>query len=191
MPQVTGDKCVIDGVLYDTVQGAVVAGAQQLAFFANPLNAPLTAVANKTFADTNLTQVGRLEMENTFEIKAISFAIRDTASGAAAVTLADYRAIYRTGHLNLLFGSTTFYHAPLAWFPPATMESQYFSNIAAAATEFKSTHGVGAYQNQLWLEYPIMIQNQESFSVIVEVTGLAAVTDLTVMLSGTLTRPVR
>lgn len=176
--------------IYDTLQLAAVAG-QTVSFFAVPLNGPLTGAINKTYAHTNLTQAGRLEKGVELEIQGISFSIRPTIAAGTAVTLVDYRAIYEASHINLLIGQVSVLRLPLHAIPPANSENQYFSNIAAAATEFASNHGVGSIGNILRID-PITLEAQESIQCDLVVGGtVAAVTNISMFLWGRMTRPVR
>lgn len=177
--------------IYDTVQLAAVAG-QMANFFSIPLNGALTAAANKTYAHTNLIQAGRLEKEIEMVIVGMTLAVRDTASGGARYTLADYLIIYDTAHINLLIGGVSFLHIPAMRCPAGVGETQYFSNITPAATEYKVNHGLSSVVNVYRFDNPLVLEDQESIQVELRVDGtIAAVTDVTLFLEGTQRRPVR
>jgi hypothetical protein len=177
--------------VYDTMQLAAAAG-QTVSFFSVPLNGVLAGAALKTYAHTNLVQAGRLEKGLELTIRGITLFVRDTASGGARVTLADYLAIYDTGHINLLMGQVSFLRIPAYLLPPGGAEVNYFSNIAAAATEYKATHGLGSFMNRFVLDSPLVLEEQESIQVDLFVGGTpAAVTDVSIVLWGDMLRPVR
>jgi len=178
--------------IYDTVQAAAAAG-QVLSFFTNPLNGVMAGAVLKTYADTNMIQAGRLEKGLQLEITHISVSLRDTATGGARVTLADYLVFYNSAHVNLLIGQTSFLHLPVKHIGSAGEETQYFSNIAAAATEYKVNHGLGSVMNRFPLApNELILEDQESIEVQITIGGtLAAVTDVTCTLWGNLIRPVR
>jgi len=177
--------------LYDTVQLAAVAG-QMANFFSIPLNGALTAAANKTYAHTNLIQAGRLEKGVEMVIEGMAMGVRDTASGGARYTLADYLVIYDTGHLNLLIGGVSFTHLMCAACPAGVLETQYFSNIAAAATEYKVNHGLSSVANVHKFLNPLVLEEQESIQVELRIDGtIAAVTDVSLIFYGYQRAPVR
>jgi len=184
-----GVENVIDQCYYDTVQLAAAAGTTGM--FLVPLGGALTAAAAKTYAHTNLTQAGRLEKGINLTIKALSMSIRDTASGGAAPTLADYRVIYNSGHINLQIGQVSVFRLPIIALPAGPCENQYFSNIAAAATEFKNNHGLGAFGNRYMLDKPLVLEENGAIQVDGTIAAIAAVTDVTFFLWGEATRPVR
>jgi len=186
-----GIENVITQPIYDTVQLAAVGGGVAN-FFAIPLNGALTAAANKTFAHTNLIQAGRLEKGIEMTITGLSLSVRDTASGGARVTLADYLIVYDTGHLNLMIGGVSFARLSATLTPAGAAEVQYFSNIAAAATEYKMGHGLSTVSNYYRIDKPLILEDQESIQVDLTVGGvIAAVTDVMLVLYGSQTRPVR
>jgi len=177
--------------IYDTVQLAAAVG-QTANFFSVPLNGVLAGAVNKTYAHTNLIQAGRLEKGINMIIEGFTLAVRDTATGGARVTLADYLVIYDTGHLNFLIGNVSFNHLPCILVPAGAGETQYFSNIAAAATEYKINHGLSSVANMYRLNSPIILEDQESIQFDLFIGGtIAAVTDVTITLWGEQTRPVR
>jgi len=177
--------------IYDTIQGAVAA-AQILNFFSIGLNGALTAAANKTYAHTNLVQAGRLEKGLELTITGMAAHIRDTASGGARVTLADYLAVYNETWVDLLIGTVSFLKLPLYQIAPGPAEINYSSNIAAAATEYKATKGLGSAMNVFRFENPLVLEDQETIQVDMHIEdAVAAVTDVSVILYGNLTRPIR
>jgi len=177
--------------IYDTVQLAAVAG-QVANFFSVPLNGALTAAAKKTYAHTNLIKAGSLEKDIQMVLRSMTLVVRDTASGGARYTLADYLIIYDTGHLNLLIGGVSFLHLPCIGCPAGAGETQYFSNIAAAATEYKVNHGLSSVVNTYKFENPLVLEDQESIQVELRIDGtIAAVTDVSLFIFGDQVRPVR
>ncbi len=178
--------------LYDTVQLAVAAVAQTASFFVVPLNGILAGVFVKTYSHTNLVQAGRLEKGIELTIKGISFFVRDVATDGAVVSFADYLSVYNISHLNLLIGQQSFFRMTLPEIAPAAAEINYFSNIAPAPTEFKATKGIGTVRNYFPIDNHLVLEDQESIQVDVEVeSAIVAVTDITLMLHGDMTRPVR
>lgn len=178
--------------VYDTVQLAVAAGAQQVTFFAVPLNGVLAGAALKTYAHTNLIQAGRLEKGLELVITGLSFYIRNIAAGGAAPSLVDSFAIYDHTSINLEIGQKSFLRCLASEIPSGGASLNYFSNIVAAATEFKVNHGLGAHRNIFKFEHPLILEDQESISVVATVnSAIAAVTDIVFVLWGQLTRPVR
>lgn len=190
MARIVGVENLISQHLYDTVQLAAVAG-QTVSFFSVPLNGVLAGAALKTYAHTNLVQAGRLEVGTELTIEAISFSVKPTVAAGTAVSLADFRAIYQASHINVQIGGVSFLRASLIDLPPANAETQYYSNIAAAATEFQSNHGLGSIHNRMAIQ-PIVLEAQETILVDLFVGGtVAAVTDVKFNLWGKMTRPVR
>ncbi len=178
--------------IYDTVQLPIAAVAQTASFFVVPLNGILAGAVVKTYSHTNLVQAGRLEKGLELTIKGISFFVRDTATGGAVVSFADYLSVYNISHLNLLIGQQSFFRMTLPHIAPAAAEINYFSNIVAAATEFKAWKGIGTVKNYFPLDNPLVLEDQESIQVDVEIeSAIVAVTDITLMLHGDMTRPVR
>lgn len=178
--------------IYDTVQLAVAAGAQQVTFFAVPLNGVLAGAVLKTYAHTNLIQAGRLEKGLEITITGLSFYVRNIAAGGAAPSLVDTFAIYDHTDVNLQIGQTTFLRCVASEIPSGGASLNYFSNIAPAATEFKVTHGLSAHRNIFALAHPLILEDQESISVVCTVNAaIVAVTDIVFVLWGQLTRPVR
>ena len=175
--------------VYDTVQLPAAAGVEQ--YFTVPNGGALTAVANKTYAHTNMIQAGRLEAGVSLRITGISAFVRDLASGAAVPTYADYITLYNTSFINVLISQVSMLRVPLYLIPSGTAELQYFSNIAAAATEFHVNHGLGSVNNvyDLGNNYLDLAAGQ---GIVVELThaALAAVTDMTIVLHGIMNRNV-
>lgn len=177
--------------LYDTVQ--LPAAANPVANFFNiPLGGLLAAGVAKTLADTNLVQGNQLEEGWSFVIKALSMHIRDTAAGGARVTLVDYDLLYNRSFIQFDKSQQWWLRLPTALIPPGPGEFNYFSNIAAAATEYKATKGLGSIGNRFVLDDPIYLKSQEHFQVTLTVAGTpGAVTDVTLVLWGDLTRNVQ
>lgn len=186
-----GVKNQIDQPVYDTVQLAAVAG-QTVNFFQIPLGGIIAGAVLKNYGHTNMVQAGRLEKGLELTIKAVSLHVKETAVGGARVTFANYTAIYNNSFIRLNIGQVSFLDVYAQAVPPASCEVDYFSNIAAAATEFKSTHGAGSYFNKFVLDNPLVLEDQESIGVQLTLADtLAAVTDVMVILWGSMTRPVR
>lgn len=182
----------LDQPVYDTIRLAVAAGGQTVSFFRIPFGGLLAAGIVKGYHDTNMMQAGSLEKGLTLSVKAMSFNVLDTAAGAARVSLVDYLNIMNSGHLNVLVGQVTVLRCPVVLMPPGPAETNYFSNIAPAATEFKSTHGAIAGSNKFWLDNPFTLEENEAIQVDLQVPGaVAAVTDVQFYFWGDLVRPVR
>lgn len=178
--------------IYDTVQLAAGAG-QTVRFYAVPLGGIIAGAVAKTNAHTNLVQAGRLQKGWTMEITGFSFFVRNLAEGGAAVSKVDYDIIFDYGFYELQIGQVEFSTLPILSIPNAGAETQYFSNIAAAVTEFKMNHGLASVMNRFPLDDNILIlEDQESIEVQLTIPGtIVAVTDVTFMLWGYVTRPVR
>ncbi len=188
--QVLGAKNLITQPIYDTVQLAAAAGAYN--FFAVPMGGILAGAVVKTYAHTNLVQAGRLEKGIDMTITAVSMYLRNTATGGAIVSMVDYETFYNNSDINVQIGQVSFLRLPAQEVPPGVGETQLFSNITPAATEFKMNHGTSNIFNTYKLENPLVLEDQESIAVTVTVgTALAAVTDLTIVMHGQQTRPVR
>jgi hypothetical protein len=176
--------------IYDTVQLAAVAG-QTVSFFQVPVGGVLAGAVLKTYAHTNLTRAGSLSKGIVMEITGLSFAIKPTIAAGTAITLVDYRAIYQASHLNLMINNTTLFRIALNLTAPANAENQYFSNIAAAATEFQSNHGLGASSNYYKFDYPLGLEDLMNIQVDLFVGGtVAAVNDVMLVLWGTQEQPI-
>ena len=188
--RVLGVENLLTQPVYDTVQCAAVAG-QTVSFFSTPLNGVLAGAVLKTYAHTNIIQAGRLEVGIELQIESISLSIKPTIAAGTAVTLVDYRALYQATHLNFQIGQVSFLRIPAFFLPAANSENQYQSNIAAAATEFSSNHGLGSINNRFAIQ-PVVLEPQETIQVDMFVGGtLAAVMDVCLVLWGRITRPVR
>jgi len=190
VPRFTGDSYILSQPLYDTVQLAVAA-AQVVRFFQIPLGGLLVAGAAKTYAHTNMVQAGVLERGIDFEITGLSMYARELAKAGVQPSLVDMQSI-SSGHINLELGQVSYERLPTAMVPAGGAELQYFSNIAPAVTEFHVNRGITAVSNRFHLTNPIRIQEQEAISVTIDLdTAIAAVTDVTFVLWGNMTRPVR
>jgi hypothetical protein len=186
-----GVKNQIDQPIYDTVQLAAVAG-QTVNLFVVPFGGIIAGAVVKNYSHTNLIQAGRLEKGLELTIKAVSLHVKETAVGGARVTFADYTAVFNNSFLRLNIGQVSFLDTYLQAVPPACCEVDYYSNIGAAVTEFKPTHGVGSWHNRFMLDNPLILEDQESISVQLTLADtIAAVTDVMVILWGSMTRPVR
>lgn len=188
--RLAGVENLLTQPIYDTVQLAAGAG-QTVSFFSVPLNGVLAGAVLKTYAHTNLVQAGRLEKGVELTIEAVSFSIRESIAAGTRVTKADYVGIMQASHLNFTIGDTTFLRLPLHSLPPGNSENQYFSNIAAAATEFQNNHGVGSIHNRMPIS-PVVLEEMETIRVDLFVGyTVVAVTDVSLILWGKMTRPVR
>lgn len=186
-----GVSNVLDQPLYDTIQ--LAASANQVAsFFSIPFGGALTGAINKSYLHTNLIQAAQLEKAVSFEIKALSFIIKNEIAAGTAVEWADYTMIYNTSWLEVLIGQQWFLKLPLTQLPPGPGETQYRSNITAASTEFKAFKGDGSFFNRFVLNNPLVLEDQESFQVDLHVEGTpSAVTDCMMVLWGNYSRPTR
>jgi hypothetical protein len=189
-PFIPGESYEYTQPLYDTMQLAAAAGPQTYNFFSTPLGGALVAGVPKGYQHTNMIQAGVLEKGHRFVIEGISMYVRETAQAGTFVTLADYRVLMG-GHVLLQITQREFLRVPSAKIPAGGAELIYFSNIAPAVTEFKLNHGISANQNVFWLKKTIPLEDQQAFNVVLTIPGtIAAVTDVTIMLEGTLFRPV-
>lgn len=185
MARYPGEKYQFDQPLYDTVQLAAVA-TQTVQFFAVPLGGILAGAVAKTFAHTNLTLAGVLERGITMRVTGYSLALRETAQGGAAPTLADARAV-SIGSVNFTLGQVTYYRAATAMIPNGGSEL-YLNDTATVHVG----RGISSWQNRIHLTNPIDIDDQENISVTVTLNAtVAAVTDIMFVLWGTQWRPVR
>ena len=190
MPRYTGESYVLSQPLYDTVQLAVAA-AQVVRFFAVPLGGLLVAGAPKTYAHTNLVQAGVLERGMDFEITGLSMHAWELAKAGAQPSLVDMQSLH-SGHINLELGQVSYERVQTALIPAGGAELVYFSNIVAAPTAFHVNRGISAMSNRFHLTNTLRIQEQEAISVALELdTAIAAVMDVTFVMWGNLTRPVR
>lgn len=181
----------IEQPIYDTVQ--LTASAAQLAtFFSVAQGGVMAGAVTKTYEHTNMIQTGRLEKGVEMLITGISLNVKEAATGGAVVTWADYLNVYES-YLRLKIGDTYFLSIPTILVPPASAETNYFSNIAAAATEFKATKGIGSINNKFSLEkQPLLLEEQETLQVELKLSStIVAVTDVMIVLWGVTTTPVR
>lgn len=182
----------LDQPIYDTMQLAVAAVPQTVNFFSVPIGQIIAGAVVKTYSHTNLVQAGRLEKGLKLTIKAISFSVKETAVGGARPTWADYVSVYNNSFLRLFIGQVSFLDTYLQAVPPASAEVGYYSNIVAAPTEYKATHGVGSYFNRFTIDQPLFLDDQESINVELTIGNpIVAVTDVMVILWGSMIRPVR
>jgi hypothetical protein len=186
--QYPGVQNQIDQPIYDTVEvTAATAGTYSL--FVAPLNSPIGA-AVKGYQHTNLVQAGRLEAGWEFMVKGMTMNIKDFNAAGARYTLVDYLVVM-AGHINFQIGQVSVLRMPVIQIPPGPGELNYFSNIVAAATEYKTSHGIIAFQNRFHFKNPLVIQEQEGIQVDLTVAAPAAAIQVMCVLWGTLTRPVR
>lgn len=187
MPRLENVRNAIWQPIYDTVSVAIAAaGARTLSFFSTPLGGILTGAILKTLGDTNLRQAGKLPGGAKFDLEGISLYVKELDSGGARPVFVDLQGLCR-GFLELKFGTKTFLEIPMQQIPDGGAALSYFSNIAAAATEFHVNKGVNAVANYYRLRETIKIEDNEDFRV--DMTLLNATTvvmDLTCVLWGTL-----
>ena len=121
----------------------------------------------------------------------LSLYVNDSLTGATTrPTFVDY-LVLQQGYLYLKLRDTKFLTLPVAQIPSGGAELNYSSNITPAATEFHVNRGVSAISNRFYIEHGITIDEQESLTVELHVPGtIGALTDLTCVLWGSLTRPV-
>lgn len=187
---VPGTHYVYTQPLYDTMQLAAAAGPLVYRFFTAPLGSVLAGTAVKGYQHTNMIQAGVLEKGHEFVVEGLILYVRETAQGGAAPTRADHRVIHG-GHLLFQLTQREFLRIPTAMVPGGGGELVYSSNITPAATEFQNNRGVAAAMNVWLFKQTVKINDQQAFSVDFTVPGtIAAVTDVTIALLGTLTRPV-
>ena len=178
---------------YDTVQVAVAAVAQTVSFFLTPLGGVMAGAVLKTRSDTNLVQAGRLDKGKTLEIQAISMHVRQTATGGAAISRADYDTIYNRSFVDLFIGgNTSFLRVPAIQIPAGNAQIEYRSNITAAVTEFSMWHGASLANNLFHLPISLNLEDQESIQVDLTIeAAIVAVCDVGLTLWGIEHRPVR
>jgi len=190
MPQLQGVGNKLTQPLYDTVQIAAAGGPRTFNFFSVPLNGVLVGTTLKTLAETNLVQAGKLESGSSFEIQALSWYIHEEIAAGTRPVLVDYIEL-GGGFIELKFGTKAFLQLKSAQVPGGGAELSYYSNIAAAATEYHVNRGVNTIQNRFYLDNPILIQNNESFRVEFTVPSTTTVImDVTMTLWGDLVAPV-
>ena len=176
--------------LYDTVQMAAAAGPRTFNFFSTPLNQFLVGTTPKTLAHTNLVQAGKLEEGSKFQIQGLSWYPNAEIAAGTRPVFVDYHEL-QTGFVELKFGTRTLLQLKTSQIPAGGAELSYFSNIAAAATEYNVNRGINAVSNRFVLDNPIMIENNESFRVEFTVPGTTTVImDVTFQLWGDLYQPV-
>jgi len=186
----TKDRLVYTQPLYDTMQLPIAAAAQMVSFFTIPFGGPLTAAINKGFQHTNLVQAGRLEKDIKLTIKGLSFALKGEVFAGVHPTWADYTAITENSSIELLIGQRSYLHLPTTLTPPGPGETTYMSNIAAAATEYRPGHGLGSVNNVFKFEEPLLLDDQESIRVDLNVhVAVVAAVDVQLVLWGTMVRP--
>lgn len=189
--QVPNVANLLDQPIYDTMQAAAAAG-QTLRFFSVPLGQPLAAGILKDYQHTNMIQAGRLEEGNSLVIRGITFYVKHEDDTGTPVTWADYTLIYNTSHVNLQIGQVSMLRLPLCQIPAAAGETDYFSNIAPAATEYNASKGLGSINNKYNLAYPLTLKGNEGIAVDLFIGGtVGAVTDIQCVLWGDMTRPAR
>lgn len=190
MPRFDGESYILSQPIYDTVELAVAA-AQVVQFFAIPLGGLLAAAFPKTYAHTNMVQAGVLERGIDFEITGFSMYVREWNSAAARHVFVDDQSLYM-GHLNLELGQVSYARLPAAMVPSGGAELNLYSNIAPAVTEYHINRGISAVSNRFHLSNPIRIAEQEAISVTLNLaTAITVLTDVTFVLWGNMTRPVR
>jgi hypothetical protein len=173
--------------LYDTINLAI--GAVGGAFFTVPFGGAIGALI-KGNQHTNLTLAGQLEIGSLMEVDAISMYARQSLEAGALPLDADVRAIY-SGNIRFNVGVTEELRIPAQVIPSGGADFVFFSNIAAAATEYYVAKGVSANANVYRLRTAIQINGGVPFSVILEnCDPITAVTEVTFVLWGTLTKPV-
>jgi len=186
----TNDVLVYTQPLYDTMQLPIAAVGQMVSFFTIPFGGPLTAAINKGYQHTNLVQAGRLEKGIKLKIQALSFALKGEVFAGVHPTWADYTAVMENSAIELLIGQRSYLHLPTTLTPPGPGETNYFSNIAAAATEFRPGHGLGSVNNIFKFEEPLFLNDQESIRVDLDVhVAVVAAVDVQLVLWGTMQRP--
>lgn len=190
MPQLLGVGNRITQPIYDTVQVAAAGGPRTFNFFSVPLNGVLAGAVSKTLAHTNMIESGKLGANSTFTITGISLYVNEEIAAGTRPVFVDYQEL-QTGFIELKFGTKALLQLKSAQVPAGGAELSYFSNIAAAATEFKVNRGVNTVQNRFYLEHPIAIINNEAFRVELTIPGTTTVImDITLTLWGDLVAPV-
>lgn len=184
MPFLRGATNQISQPIFDTV--LITTPWTSAQFFVVPRDQTQNTLL-KTRAHTNLVQAGRLEAGVSFKATHISMCVREHSTTA---TDADIRALNR-GSLTLFLGQVEFFTIPICQVPGGGAELNLFSNIAAAATEFKINKGVEHVSNRYPLDMPLIIEPQESIQVTLQDFTLVANTLVTIFLHGVYDRPVR
>lgn len=178
----------IDQPLYDSVL-IPAAATSSITFFSIPQGAPGSAFlagANKTLADTNMTNAGVLPAPQRFECRGLQFRV------GVGVTVANLRLIVDSGVFNFVVGSKSFLACPALYIPAAA--GLFGNGSAAAATEFPN-NGLADPRASRVLSIPIPIDTQENFSITlswpVAPITLGAATPVQLFLLGTLYRSVQ
>lgn len=186
MPMLPGAGQQITQPYYDTINLPI--GATSGSFFSVPFGGVLVGTTLKNFQHTNFVQAGRLETGYWLLIKALSLWFPETATRQ---TQADIRAV-QSGFFQLRISETDFLTVPVAAIPNGGAELQLSSNITPAATEFQLDKGVQAHQNRFYLDSPIVLNPQQTIKATISGfhTAPAAATQVSVMLWGTVERPV-
>lgn len=195
MPVKSGTSLVYTQPVYDSVIIPIdaVGGVAVGQFFAIPFGGLIAAAVPKTWRHTNLVQAGRMERGNEIQIDSLSMYFPRSAQAGAFPTIADMDAI-RAGAMRLRFGGDTdFLKVPIAAFPNAGMGVTYSTDAAlAAAVNFEFNNGVPVVQNRFMLAQPIVLEEQETISVVFEdMDIIVAATMVQFFLWGTNVRPVR
>ena len=93
-------------ILYDTISvGTNTVTASNMIFFQSPI------AANKTKADTNLIQAGRLEDPQRFFVTALRFCVYADAK------YTDINRLLKNYYLELIIGTKVYQEGPLVFFP--------------------------------------------------------------------------
>lgn len=192
MANVPGTALVLSQPIYDSIiLPAGAAGAVVGTFFAVPQGGLIAAGVVKTRRHTNLTQAGRLEIGNTLKIKAMSIYFPLTSEAGAAPTIADIDAVRVGSYRLMLGGQTTFNEGPVSDIPVGGAAPVLLADVAGTAASVYQS-GVSVWQNRYYFEYPIMLEAQETVSVIIDNMDLiAAATEVQLHLWGEMSRPVR
>lgn len=189
MPNVDGAVLVYDQPIYDTIH--LAAAAANGSFFSIPKGGAIGAGV-KNLSHTNLVQAGRLEPGNELTIEAMTYAVINNDSAGAQPSFLDTKAVI-SGSLELKIGNVTFHECAIAEVPSGASDIVFFSNIAAAVTEFNVQTSNSVFQNKYLLPHPIQLKSQETIEVIISnfQQAIAAATRVRFVLWGTATRPVR
>jgi len=191
MPFVEGKGLVYTQPVYDTVH--IPAAGTVANFFTIPQGQVLTGAILKNNAHTNLVQAGRLELGNELKVTAITAYVRQSTQAGALPTIADIKAVFAGDWRFVIGGATQFLVIPAQNVPAGPAGYVFASDVGAAnPTGFYLTNGIPAFQNKFILDEPIVLKNQESFTMILEnFDVVAAPVQITCVLWGTYLRPVR
>ncbi len=189
MPRFQGTSYKLWEPLYDTVQLAAAAGPLEYQFFRVPLGGLLVAGAPKGYQHTNMTQAGVLERGKVFQVRGYSMHLRSLAKAGAAPTFVD-AGVVKDGHINVEYGQVSFLRSQASAFPSGGHDI-VLNDTVTVNVQF----GVSANANIFWLNGPeawIDIAEQEDIMVTLAIPGtIVAVTDVTFVIWGMETRPVR